>query len=66
MKKGTKLGLGIAGTIVAMIIVFIIIVGLGVWSTYNSFVSSREGMKAQVGQIKNVYQLRDRPYPQSC
>lgn len=50
MKKGTLI---IGGIIFLMLIVFL-------WwrTTYNSFVTMDEGVKAQLGQLNNVYQQR--------
>ncbi|HEY3875087.1 MAG TPA: LemA family protein [Candidatus Kapabacteria bacterium] len=50
MKKGTLI---IGGIILLILILFM-------WwrTTYNSFVSMDEGVKAQLGQLNNVYQQR--------
>ncbi len=50
MKKGTLI---VGGIIVLLLIIFM-------WwrTTYNSFVTMDEGVKAQLGQLNNVYQQR--------
>lgn len=50
MKKGTLI---IGGIVLILLIIFL-------WwqSTYNSFVNMDEGVKAQLGQLNNVYQQR--------
>ncbi|HEX5315323.1 MAG TPA: LemA family protein, partial [Candidatus Kapabacteria bacterium] len=50
MKKGTLI---IGGIILILIIIFL-------WwqSSYNNFVNMDEGVKAQLGQLNNVYQQR--------
>ena len=50
MKKGTLI---VGGIVVLLLIIFM-------WwrTTYNSFVTMDEGVKAQLGQLNNVYQQR--------
>ncbi len=54
MSKGSVIGLGILGAVVAIAIVL----GLSVQGTYNSIVAQQQNVEAQWGQVENVYQRR--------
>ncbi|KAF0152994.1 MAG: LemA family protein [Ignavibacteria bacterium] len=54
MSKGLKIGLGILGVVIVLIIMLVS------WATgkYNAFVGLNEGVKGSWSQVENVYQRR--------
>ncbi len=54
MSKGVLVTVGCLG----LIVVCILILGFGVWGSYNSIVSSEQNVESSWGQVQNVYQRR--------
>jgi LemA protein len=54
MSTGMKIALGI----LAAIVLFVIILGGAIASTYNSLVQLDQGVQSQWAQVQNVYQRR--------
>ncbi len=54
MSKGMLAALGCLG----ILVVGALILGAGVWSSYNNIVSSQQNVESSWGQVQNVYQRR--------